>query len=131
MPCPLPLSRCLAALGLAVLATHAANAACPKQCVTQSSVVHAAGVPDIKGSLEAIEFDGPQLAAPAQPALQQLAQALKSLPPKVVLQLQVRADDGLSGPAARQQSKARAKALTQALKQAGVPAKSVKVSPQS
>jgi len=121
----------LAAAAVFAMLPHPARAAtpCPKTCVRFESIVHAAGVPPaLKQAVEALEFDGNRLAAAAQPAVASIAKELKAQPPKSVLAVSVRADDGLTPAAAKGQAAARAKALKEALTRAGVPARQLKIS---
>lgn len=104
-------------------------AKCPGQCVSASSIVHAAGVPPgVQQALEKISFEGTRLADASKDALAQLATEAKALPAKAVVKVSVAADSGLSAADARKQAAARIKALGAGLKQAGVPAKQFKLS---
>jgi len=118
----------MALLGLALLAPPAARAACPASCVTASSVVNAAGVPDaLTSAAGRLQFRGDGLAPGGAAAIKALAGEIKRLPANASVTLRVGADSALVGPAAGTQAAARQRALQQALQKEGVKPGQVKL----
>ncbi len=118
----------LTGLAAAAAATGPAWAGCPPQCVTASSVVNAAGVPDgLASAAGRLQFRGPGLAAGSNPAVQALAAEIRRLPAGASVTLRVATDAGLTGSAATSQANTRQRALQQALQAAGVKPGQVKL----
>jgi hypothetical protein len=104
----------------------AAAGACGKRpCVSAQSVVSAAG-DEMRIALEQLEFAGDALTPQSRDAIATLATKWAGAS-KGALKLSVAADAGLQGSAAKRQAGARAKALKQALVDAGLPAAKVSV----
>lgn len=114
----------LLALGISAPAM-AAGACGGKPCVSTRSVVGAAG-DDLHAALAQVEFAGDGLAPQSKDAIASIAKTWAAQSKKV-LALRVLADTGLKGAAARTQAAARGKALTQALVEAGLSQKQIKI----
>ncbi len=122
-----PVWLLLAGAGLVAGAQAGSCGKPPATCLSISSVVNAAGVDGLRKAAARVDFDGNRLGPAAERELQRLVAEIRRLPARAVLTLQVAADQGLAPGAARSQAAARAKALQQALTNAGVPAGQVKI----
>lgn len=121
----LPVLLAVGAFGLSVPA-FAVSSCGGKPCVSAMSVVSAAG-DDLRAALAKVEFDGDALAPQSKDAIADVAKAWTAMKSKKPLGLRVLADSSLKGPAVRKQAVARGQALTQALVNAGVPEKQIKI----